>query len=113
MTSRQPTQRRSTTESTYISPLNESTTHLPASCMLDPSFSKKSSCEPACPVNSQSYEQTVWVLPHRGSSSHTTRGLLCKAGLQSVHRPGDRQPRQCTRSTSARRHSAWLPIKWP
>src|SRR2546429_2584249 len=37
-----------------------------------------------------SYELTVWVLPHTGPSPHTTRGLLCKAGLQSFHRPGDR-----------------------
>src|SRR6266704_1977425 len=89
------------TESTYISPLNESTTHVPESRLLDPSFSKKSFCEPACPVNSQSYELTVCVLPHTGSSSHTTRGLLCKAGLQSFHRPGDRQPRPCLRTAMA------------
>src|SRR5260370_24297185 len=86
---------------TYISPLNESTTPLPASRLLGPSFSKKSFCEPACPVNSQSYKLTEWVLPHTGPSPHTTRGLLCKAGLQSFHRPVDRQPRQCSPKAGA------------
>src|SRR5713101_7584398 len=80
----------------YPLPLRIFPADQPASRLIDPSFSKKSSLEPACPVNSLTYKLTVCVLPHTGSSPHTTRGLLCKAGLQSFHRPGDRQPRQCS-----------------
>src|SRR5260370_3256948 len=84
-----------------MSPTKECTTPLPASRLFDRSFSKKSFSELACPVNSLSHELTVSVLPHTGPSPHTTRGLLCKAGLQSFHRPGDRQPRQCSRKAVA------------
>src|SRR5260370_1883687 len=63
-------------------------------------------CSAATDTSSWPSGEIVWlwtkkVLPRRGSSSHTTRGLLFRGGLQSFRRPADRQPPQCLRKVAA------------
>src|SRR5271169_6642617 len=88
-------------ESTYISPCTESRTYFPPSPLLAFSSSEKSSCEPPRPdalTRIQTNEVDSFLTP---ASSRTTPCLLCEAGLPSLRRLGDRQPRQCSRKAAA------------
>src|SRR5207302_2080870 len=53
------------------------------------------------PTHSQGGKLTKWVLPHTGFIPYNSRSAV-RSTASSFRRPGDRQPRRCSRKAVAR-----------